>query len=163
MLSLLLFLSCENKETSAYEGYTDGSSYYVSYETTPETIPFNEEFSVLVSVFETEEMLNQLTDITVDVDATMPAHGHGMNIEPIMTGPNDGIFQADGLLWHMEGEWELVLSTVAHGIFRSSPFFLAIQESYEKYGAEGALGSFESCFCLLACRRLLFLNREYSY
>ncbi|KAL3930603.1 MAG: hypothetical protein SGBAC_011693 [Bacillariaceae sp.] len=31
----------------------------------------------------------------------------------------------------MEGEWELVLSTVPHGIFRSSPFFLAIQESYE--------------------------------
>ena len=29
------------------------------------------------------------------------------------------------------GEWELVLSTVPHGIFRSSPFFLAIQESYE--------------------------------
>lgn len=31
----------------------------------------------------------------------------------------------------MEGEWELVLSTVPHGIFRSSPFFLAIQEAYE--------------------------------
>eukprot|EP00536_Pseudo-nitzschia_multiseries_P008093 jgi/Psemu1/305477/fgenesh1_kg.200_\ len=31
----------------------------------------------------------------------------------------------------MDGEWELVLSTVPHGIFRSSPFFLAIQESYE--------------------------------
>jgi hypothetical protein len=30
-----------------------------------------------------------------------------------------------------DGEWELVLSTVPHGIFRSSPFFLAIQESYE--------------------------------
>lgn len=31
----------------------------------------------------------------------------------------------------MDGEWELVLSTVPHGIFRSSPFFLAIQEAYE--------------------------------
>lgn len=31
----------------------------------------------------------------------------------------------------LSGEWELVLSTVPHGIFRSSPFFLAIQESYE--------------------------------
>jgi len=34
------------------------------------------------------------------------------------------------------GEWELVLSTVPHGIFRSSPFFLAIQESYETYAEE---------------------------
>ena len=30
----------------------------------------------------------------------------------------------------INGEWELVLSTVPHGIFRSSPFFLAIQEAY---------------------------------
>jgi len=36
----------------------------------------------------------------------------------------------------LEGEWELVLSTVPHGIFRSSPFFLAIQESYE-YAVRG--------------------------
>ena len=34
-------------------------------------------------------------------------------------------------LRNLEGEWELILSTVPHGIFRSSPFFLAIQESYE--------------------------------
>eukprot|EP00980_Cylindrotheca_fusiformis_P013848 scaffold3596_cov126-Cylindrotheca_fusiformis.AAC.6 len=34
-------------------------------------------------------------------------------------------------LEELSGEWELVLSTVPHGIFRSSPFFLAIQESYE--------------------------------
>mmetsp|Transcript_29171 Transcript_29171/g.44106 ORF Transcript_29171/g.44106 Transcript_29171/m.44106 type:complete len:348 (+) Transcript_29171:196-1239(+) len=34
-------------------------------------------------------------------------------------------------LENVSGEWELVLSTVPHGIFRSSPFFLAIQEAYE--------------------------------
>jgi hypothetical protein len=34
-------------------------------------------------------------------------------------------------LAELDGEWELVLTTVPHGIFRSSPFFLAIQESYE--------------------------------
>jgi len=32
----------------------------------------------------------------------------------------------------IEGEWELVLSTVPHGIFRSSPFFLAIQEAFDQ-------------------------------
>jgi hypothetical protein len=34
----------------------------------------------------------------------------------------------------MNGEWELILSTVPHGIFRSSPFFLAIQEAYRLGG-----------------------------
>lgn len=31
----------------------------------------------------------------------------------------------------MEGEWELVFTTVPHGIFRSSPFFLAVQEAFQ--------------------------------
>lgn len=30
----------------------------------------------------------------------------------------------------IDGEWELVFSTVKHGIFRSSPFFLAVQEAF---------------------------------
>ena len=30
----------------------------------------------------------------------------------------------------ISGEWELVLTTVRHGIFRSSPFFLAVQEAF---------------------------------
>jgi hypothetical protein len=39
-----------------------------------------------------------------------------------------------------DGEWELILSTVPHGIFRSSPFFLAIQESYE-YAEQKSFGN----------------------
>jgi len=35
-----------------------------------------------------------------------------------------------GDLESVSGEWELVLTTVKHGIFRSSPFFLAVQEAF---------------------------------
>lgn len=34
----------------------------------------------------------------------------------------------------LAGEWELVFTNVKHGIFRSSPFFLAIQEAYASAG-----------------------------
>ena len=44
-------------------------------------------------------------------------------------------------LSEMDGEWELIFSTVPHGIFRSSPFFLAIQESYEYAEEKGAFFS----------------------
>ena len=40
-----------------------------------------------------------------------------------------------GDLDSISGEWELVLTTVKHGIFRSSPFFLAVQEAFG-YGEE---------------------------
>jgi len=39
-------------------------------------------------------------------------------------------------LQEISGDWELVISTVPHGIFRSSPFFLAIQEAFY-LGGEG--------------------------
>ena len=38
------------------------------------------------------------------------------------------------------GEWELVLSTVPHGIFRSSPFFLAVQEAFQYAENKTAFG-----------------------
>jgi len=34
----------------------------------------------------------------------------------------------------LDGEWELVFTNVKHGIFRSSPFFLAVQDSYARAG-----------------------------
>ena len=34
----------------------------------------------------------------------------------------------------LDGEWELIFTNVAHGIFRSSPFFLAIEEAYRRDG-----------------------------
>jgi hypothetical protein len=41
------------------------------------------------------------------VDATMPAHRHGMNYRPSLQALGDGRWRADGLLWHMRGGWEL--------------------------------------------------------
>mmetsp|Transcript_24672 Transcript_24672/g.48001 ORF Transcript_24672/g.48001 Transcript_24672/m.48001 type:complete len:227 (+) Transcript_24672:2-682(+) len=38
-------------------------------------------------------------------------------------------------LEELDGEWELIFTSVAHGIFRSSPFFLAIQAAYTRAGA----------------------------
>ena len=40
----------------------------------------------------------------------------------------------------IEGEWELVFTTVKHGIFRSSPFFLAVQEAFEYAVEKEAFG-----------------------
>ena len=109
MILSLLFSCADKVQPIVTEGYTDGSSYYVAFETIPTPIPFNEEFSVQVSVYDSEEKQTLVTDVSVDVDATMPAHGHGMNLGPSITGPENDIFTAEGLLWHMEGEWELVI------------------------------------------------------
>lgn len=48
--------------------------------------------------------------------------------------------KAPSSLEQIEGEWELVLTTVKHGIFRSSPFFLAVQEAFSNAEDKQAFG-----------------------
>jgi hypothetical protein len=105
---LSLLIGCATTDVTS-EGYTDGQSYYVVYETNPSPIPFNEEFSVLVSVYDNDQKETPLNTVSVDVDANMPDHGHGMNQSPTVSGPSTDIYTAEGLLWHMEGEWELMI------------------------------------------------------
>lgn len=46
----------------------------------------------------------------VDVDATMPAHQHGMNYQPEVTKSGPNAFEAAGLVFHMPGRWELTVA-----------------------------------------------------
>ncbi len=49
------------------------------------------------------------------VDATMPAHRHGMNYRSTLQPLGDGLWQVEGLLFHMRGAWELTLSVQPPG------------------------------------------------
>lgn len=49
------------------------------------------------------------------VDASMPAHRHGMNYQPTLQRLGDGQWRADGLLFHMRGRWELRWDVRADG------------------------------------------------
>ena len=41
------------------------------------------------------------------VDATMPAHGHGMNYKPTEKKLGPGWSRFDGFVFHMPGKWQL--------------------------------------------------------
>lgn len=41
------------------------------------------------------------------VDATMPAHRHGMNYRPRVQSLSPGRWRVDGLMFHMPGRWRL--------------------------------------------------------
>ena len=53
--------------------------------------------------------------VLLRVDATMPAHRHGMNYRPSVTPLGDGRWRADGLLFHMPGVWQLRLEVQGPG------------------------------------------------
>lgn len=50
------------------------------------------------------------------VDATMPEHRHGMNYQPSVKPLGQGLWQVEGMVWHMAGRWELKLDTELNGV-----------------------------------------------
>lgn len=51
----------------------------------------------------------------VVVDATMPAHRHGMNYTPEIVAGADGRYEARNLVFHMPGVWQFAVSIYAAG------------------------------------------------
>jgi hypothetical protein len=124
--SLAIFVACGSAEQDDAEDnannneqldesrsqLSDGGSFMVMYSPDPEPIPFNELFDLVVMVHDGEDHSEMLMDADIEVDATMPAHGHGMNTEPSVTREDDGSFLVEGMKFHMRSEdaeqrWEI--------------------------------------------------------
>lgn len=71
-----------------------------------QTPPLSQPFSFVIQVCSDKPM----TDATVD--ATMPAHQHGMNYEPRVTVNADNVLQVDDMVFHMPGVWEIELIVI---------------------------------------------------
>ncbi len=72
--------------------------------------PLSQPFSFVITVCTDKPV----TDVTVD--ATMPAHQHGMNYEPRATTSAGNTLQIDDMVFHMPGLWEIELNAVIDDI-----------------------------------------------
>lgn len=88
---------------------TSNGSFFVTYAPKPDPIPLNQLFELVIRVFSGTERSKPLTDVSIEVDAAMPAHHHGMNLVPRVTAAADGSFLVQGMLFHMPGDWELYI------------------------------------------------------
>ena len=52
---------------------------------------------------------------SVQVDAQMPEHGHGMNYKAAVKPAGGGRFRAEGMMFHMPGRWELAFDVKGGG------------------------------------------------
>lgn len=107
----LMSMACTDPEPDEpkREGLTDGGSYYVYWDSIPNTIPFNEPFKLTAMVHDGDDHTQMHMDKELFVDATMPSHGHGMETLPEVT-LDEGIYTVDGMLFHMAGEWEIAFA-----------------------------------------------------
>ena len=101
---MLWFLIACGPDPYPTEVQTDKENYIVSYSN--ESIPLNEEYSLLFQIMTPDR--EPVQPFSVEVDAAMPTHEHGMNQLPTVSHNGDS-YQADGMLFMMEGYWEIYI------------------------------------------------------
>ena len=51
----------------------------------------------------------------IRLDATMPAHKHGMNYRPEIKEIADNMYRGSGMFFHMPGEWQISVDLLIDG------------------------------------------------
>jgi hypothetical protein len=90
--------------------------YRVSFDRPPAGWPLNEPFKLAFKVLSTPSASVIPADLSIQVDATMPAHRHGSNLAPVVRQVGTGEYEIAGLLLHMVGDWQIKL-TMTSGTF----------------------------------------------
>lgn len=106
-----LAIACEPTPIGADAVRIAGRRFVVDWRVEPAPVRLGEFFTV---VFSACERRGQRVS-GVKVDATMPAHQHGMNYAPTVTSESEGLFRANGLLLHMPGHWEFTFELAGDG------------------------------------------------
>jgi hypothetical protein len=82
-----------------------GGGWQIAWRAAPSPVPVGQHFALDIALC---APAGQAVPAALRVDATMPEHKHGMNYRPSVQARGDGLFRADGLMFHMPGRWELV-------------------------------------------------------
>ena len=95
--------------------------YVVTYVPHPDPIPFNDLFTIDISVRKKDDSALP-TDLAVKVNGEMEQHGHGMNVRPVVTRKGEGEYLGEGLMFHMPGTWRLLISVSANDVTEVAVF-----------------------------------------
>lgn len=91
---------------------SEQGGYRVTYTPTPDPIPLNGFFRLKIDV---QSLKGQPAATDLRIQASMPEHNHGMNVQPKVVALNPGQFEVRGLLFHMPGYWELEVTIPPEG------------------------------------------------
>ena len=110
--------------TLARSATTTGGSYHVAFRPLPDPPPINEPFELEVTLTDAEGA--PVTDAGLWVSAWMPEHAHGMHLVPRVVSRKDGLYRLRGMLFHMDGLWQLDVDVVREHIAEGVRFELQL-------------------------------------
>ncbi|MEM7189006.1 MAG: hypothetical protein AAF439_05280 [Pseudomonadota bacterium] len=89
----------------------ESAPWSVQIEFGPNGVPLSQPFGASVTICSESGQL----PTRIEVDATMPAHKHGMNYDARTTRIDDRKYKVENLLFHMPGVWQLEVTTYKDG------------------------------------------------
>lgn len=90
----------------------ESERYVLAYRTEPAKLAIGAHFSVDLMICARD---GAAAPDSVQVDAHMPEHRHGMNYRAVVKPAGNGRYRADGLMFHMPGRWEYVFEVRGSG------------------------------------------------
>jgi hypothetical protein len=103
---------CEAPASLGSPQRLESADVVVFFRTVPAPIEIGKHFAVEAHVCPTPPVG---TAAGFAVDARMPEHRHGMNYRAHVSRRPDGIYVAEGLLFHMPGLWQLMFDVERGG------------------------------------------------
>jgi len=116
---------------------TNAGTYRVAWRSDPDPIPENEPFQLSVEIERSDGSGPVPDDLGLQVGAWMPRHQHGMLRRPLVRRLEDGRFSVEGLLLHMEGEWQLQFDLHHAGTIERAVFDVALLPAPARQALEG--------------------------
>lgn len=111
----------------AEQKLSNAGSYLVSYVTHPLPIPLNEMFTIEFWVRPMLLDISEIEELEIEVDARMPHHHHGMYRVPRVNKLGGaGHYEAEGMLFHMPGYWEIYFDISHEGVTERAQFSVEI-------------------------------------
>jgi hypothetical protein len=99
------FAFCGEQFSSTARQLIEMPNFTIAYEPSVWPIPVGKHFSVQIQVC-SKTPTNLVTGLKIDAD--MPAHKHGMNYKPSLTKQSESTYLAQGLMFHMPGQWRML-------------------------------------------------------
>ena len=100
----------------------EGDGVRVAFIAKPMPPPLNQHFALELAPCDGARAASSL-----QVDADMPAHRHGMNYRATVAPLRDGVYRAQGLMFHMPGRWRVIVDVVVEGRVRRATREIDVQ------------------------------------
>ena len=105
-------LACQMPALEYARTLSDDKGFALAWRFVPAQPKIGEFFAVEFAIC---NRAGPATPETLRVDATMPAHRHGMNFQPKITATGPNTYRAEGMMFHMPGKWEFLFEVRAAG------------------------------------------------